>query len=257
MIKLCFASTLLALAACGPSQQPGGGSSVNTAEAHPAGGRTTALTDADRARFDVEGVRLGMSYADVRAAWHKAHPAYRITETTGWIEGLGTYVESLRIAAPDGEDALTATFTSSASGNRAYYLSHTLQDMAVGKPIDRKVSSALVMRKFGSTALIDGPNIYGGDVVGNDGHLQDGCADFKFPDGSTLNKPDASHEKCGLTALASITGDNETTADAVELQVTDFHLLAKLAKDEADGLQRQREIVGRSKEWVTAKPTAL
>lgn len=163
----------------------------------------------------------------------------------------------MRIAAPGGEDALTATFTSSASGNRAYYLSHTLQDMAVGKPIDRKVSTALVMRKFGSTALIDGPNIYGGDVVGSDDQLQDGCADFKFPDKSSLSHPDARYEKCGLTALASITGDNETTADAVELQVTDFHLLAKLAKDEADGLQRQREIVGRSKASVTAKPTAL
>ncbi len=236
MIKLCFASMLLALTACGPTQQPGGESAVNTAEANPAGG--TGLTDADRARFDVDGARLGMSYADVRAAWHKAHPAYRISEKTGWTEGLETFVESLRVAAPGGEDALTATFTSSASGNRAYYLSHTLQDMAVGKPIDRRVSTTQVMRKFGDTALVDGPNIYGGEVVANDVQLRDGCAGFKFPDKSSLSHPDARYEKCGLTALASITGDNETTADAVELQVTDFHLLAKLAKDEADGLQR-------------------
>jgi hypothetical protein len=92
MIKLCFASMLLALTACGPTQQPGGASSVNTAEVNPAGGQTAALTDTDRARFDVEGARLGMAYADVRAAWHKAHPAYRISEKTEWIEGLGSYV---------------------------------------------------------------------------------------------------------------------------------------------------------------------
>ncbi|MEO7679413.1 MAG: hypothetical protein ABIS14_01800 [Sphingomonas sp.] len=215
------------------------------------------MRDADRVRFDVDDARLGMSFAEVEKVWREKHPGYLLEKKSEWVEGLGSYVVSVRYADASGADTLAATFSSPASGNRAYFLSHTLQDMAVGKPIDRKAATAVVLRKFGGKILIQTPNIFGGEIVGPDGKLRNGCNDFRFPDAGDLKSADQKYEKCGLTALASITGDNESTADAVLLQITDFGLLARLAKDEANGLRRNREAVGKSHLKTSVKPTSL
>ena len=264
MKKPILLTTLfLALAACG--QNPNRPAAHNNSpDAETADDSETAtpdnarhLTDAEKMKYDVDGAQLGASYAAIRSIWVRSHPRYHVETKTDWIEGLGSYVREMRVESASNDDAFEAYFSSPASGNRAFFLSHTLQDVGTGKSIDRKASEALVASKFGDASFANAPNTYGGEIVGRDGKLIEGCEQFQFPDKLDVENPGQNHAQCGLTALATITGDNESTADSVTLQETDFGLLAKLEKDEATGLDKVRENVGRTNLKHAVKPAAL
>jgi hypothetical protein len=215
------------------------------------------LTDEQKSNYDVEGVRLGDSYATIKAIWSKAHPNYQVEKKTGYNSELGgTYVTMLRLSTGSASEVLEAAFSSPASGNRAIYLKHILQE-SDSTPIDRKAVEAVIASKFGDTAFQDAPNIYGGEIVGRDGQLVDGCANFRFPDKADWENPGANHAQCGLTALATIDSDNASTVGSVELQVTDFALLAKLEQTEHDVRLKALEDSAKARLSGAVKPATL
>src|SRR3954462_6889148 len=126
MLRRTSFCLILALAACSPQPSSDRARSGNDDQtAAPVSNVVTAMSDADRARFDVDDVRLGMTFSDVEKAWRQKHPGYKLEKKSEWVEGLGSYVVSVRYADASGADALAAAFSSPASGNRAYFLSHT------------------------------------------------------------------------------------------------------------------------------------
>lgn len=224
-------------------------SSVGEKISHP-------LSDLQKMQFDISGAYLGDSFAAVKKAWMRSHSNFRVETKTDWMNGVGTFVTDLHLSSSSGDDTFEARFTSPLSGNRVFYLSHTLQDMGNGRPLNRKVTEELISKKFGNSAFKEGPNTYGGEIVGPDHALIGGCVDFEFPE--TVDSADAERRAhCGLTALATILSDNSSTAEAVTLQLTDFALLNQLAKHEAIEAQRNLEKTGRNALKNAVEPDPL
>jgi hypothetical protein len=231
MKRALLAATLLCgLTACGP-RQPAASAPTEAPNDAPTG-PARLLSAADKAKYDIDGALLGMSYAEIASIWRKRHPGYKIELTKGRGPGGRNYIQAIRLATASGDDAFEASFSGPISGNRAFYLKHSMENM--GTPIDRKAVMNAIMAKLGGKTVDAGVNHYGGEIVGSDGKLIDACRNFKFS--TRMNETaDKNDPDCGLAALATVVGDTDALADAATLQIIDFRLLAQLEQEEAAG----------------------